>query len=337
VSQFLISIDDALRTIAEARTPEQLIDLANSAESLRRYAQRARLGMAAQNKCAELRLRAERKLGDFLATTSRLRGRPKSVLQGNTLPKLSELGIADRKLSHRAQRLSAIPTAEFERYLKNAYKAEWEITTRQLLYLCERRQAARKNRQRIVGGHISDLVEFAQAGHRMGTILIDPPWPTFNAVLPYLSVSLDELQCLPVPDLAAERCHLHMWATANNFVFDAKEIIESWGFRVVGNFVWAKPQLGRGNYWRQSHEILLTAVRGDDDRFDDRSLRSWIAAPRGRHSEKPDAIREFLERASPGPRLELYARQIKRGWFGWGHEVAKPLTEQAARLDQPTQ
>jgi N6-adenosine-specific RNA methylase IME4 len=77
-----------------------------------------------------------------------------------------------------------------------------------------------------------------------------------------MTVSLDELQRLPVPDLAAERYHLHMWATANNFIFDAKAVIESWGFRVVGNFVWVKPQLGRGNYWRQSHEIMLTAVRG---------------------------------------------------------------------------
>jgi hypothetical protein len=71
VSQFLISIDDALRTLAEARTSEQLIDLANTAETLRRYAQRARLGMAAQNRCAELRLRAERKLGQYLAGTPR--------------------------------------------------------------------------------------------------------------------------------------------------------------------------------------------------------------------------------------------------------------------------
>jgi N6-adenosine-specific RNA methylase IME4 len=334
LSQLLISIDDAMRALAEARAPVQLINLANTAETLRRYAQRARLGMAAQNKCAELRLRAERKLGDFLATTPRLRGRPKSVPQVNTLSRLSDLGITDRKLSHRAQRISAIPTAEFERYLTDAYKAEWEITTRQLLYLCERRQAAKKNRQRIVGGHISDLFEFSKSGKRIGTILIDPPWPTFNAVLPYLRVSLEELQSLPVPDLAAERCHLHMWATANNFVFDAKEIIESWGFRVVGNFVWVKPQLGHGNYWRQSHEILLTAVRGEDDRFDDRSLRSWMSAPRGRHSEKPDAIYELLQRASPGPRLEIYARQIRRGWFGWGHEIAEPLMEQAADLDE---
>ena len=126
-----------------------------------------------------------------------------------------------------------------------------------------------------------------------------------------------------------------MWATPNKFLFDAKDIIESWGFRVVGNFVWVKPQLGRGNYWRQSHEILLTAVRSEDDRFDDLGLRSWIEAPRGRHSEKPEAIHGLLERASPGPRLEIYARQIRRGWFAWGHEIAKPLNEQAVSLDEP--
>ena len=81
-----------------------------------------------------------------------------------------------------------------------------------------------------------------------------------------------------------------------------------------------------------SHEILLTAVRGEDDRFDDLSLRSWMVAPRGRHSEKPDAIREFLERASPGPRLELYARKLVPGWFTWGHEIAESLKAQAAAV-----
>jgi N6-adenosine-specific RNA methylase IME4 len=211
------------------------------------------------------------------------------------------------------------------------------LTTRQLLYLCDRRQAGARNRQRIVGGQVSDLIEFAQAGNRMGTILIDPPWPTVNAVLPYLSITPDELQNLPIPDLAADRCHLHVWATANNFLFDAKDVIEGWGFRVVGNFVWAKPQLGRGNYWRQSHEIMLTAVRGDADRFDDLGLRSWIAAPRGRHSEKPDAIRDMIERASPGPRLEIFARSQVPNWYSWGHEIAEPLTEQAARLDRTRQ
>jgi len=71
VSQFLIIVDDALRALAESRSPEQLVGLANTAETLRRYGQRARLGIAAQNKWAELRLRAERKLGQYLVGTPR--------------------------------------------------------------------------------------------------------------------------------------------------------------------------------------------------------------------------------------------------------------------------
>ena len=80
-----------------------------------------------------------------------------------------------------------------------------------------------------------------------------------------------------------------------------------------------------------SHEILLTAVLANrSDRFDDQSLRSWIEAPRGRHSEKPDVVREMIERASPGPRLELFARKVTPGWYTWGHEIAKSLTDQTA-------
>jgi hypothetical protein len=47
-----------------------------TAESLRRYGQRARLRMAAQNKCAEIHLRAERKLGHLAGTPRNSGGRP---------------------------------------------------------------------------------------------------------------------------------------------------------------------------------------------------------------------------------------------------------------------
>jgi N6-adenosine-specific RNA methylase IME4 len=330
LSQSLMSIDDALRALAEARTPKQLIGLANTAEALRRYAQRSRLGLIAQNRCAELRLRAERKLGEYLAGTPRnLGGRPKPVPFGNGFPTLDDLGIT-RKLSHRAQRLAAIPAKDFDWYLRTAAAQECEITTRLLLYHAERRQAKAKNRQRIIGGRIDDLIEFAAAGNRMGCIVVDPPWPILGSTLPYEAIEVDELRDLPIPDLAAERCHLHLWTLPNPYHFAAYEVIRHWGFRVVSEFVWCKTQLGKGHYWRMSHEILLTAVRTEDDRFDDLSLRSWIVAQRGRDSEKPEAIREFLERASPGPRPEIYARKLVEGWYAWGHEIAESLTDQTA-------
>jgi N6-adenosine-specific RNA methylase IME4 len=37
----------------------------------------------------------------------------------------------------------------------------------------------------------------------------------------------------------------------------------------------------------------------------------------------------MVERASPGPPLELFARKLVAGWFAWGHEVALSLVDQS--------
>jgi len=96
MSQPVITIDAALSALASANTPDELITLANQAAALQVYARRAKLGMVAQNRCAEIRLRAERKLGELLTMTPRLHGRPKSVPGENTLPSLSrESGPTD--------------------------------------------------------------------------------------------------------------------------------------------------------------------------------------------------------------------------------------------------
>jgi N6-adenosine-specific RNA methylase IME4 len=232
------------------------------------------------------------------------------------LPTLSDLGVPDRKISHRAQRIAAVPDADFEAYLLKARDAEWEITTRHLLCISERRQATSRNRQRIVGGKVDALMEFARGGQKMGCILIDPPWPIAGSILPYTHLHLNDLKLLPIEELAADRCHVHLWTLPNSYHRTAYEIVEHWGFRVVSEFVWCKTQTGRGHYWRMSHEILLTAVQSENDRFDDRTLRSWIEAPRGRHSE------ELW--------LELFARKLVPGWYAWGHEIAALLSDQTA-------
>src|SRR5438445_6820162 len=128
MSQPVITIDAALHALASANTPDELIMLANQAAALQIYARRAKLGMVAQNRCAEIRLRAERKLGELLTTTPRLHGRPKTVPEENTFPRLSDLGVPDRKISHRAQRIAAVPARDFEAYLWKAHLEEWEIT-----------------------------------------------------------------------------------------------------------------------------------------------------------------------------------------------------------------
>jgi hypothetical protein len=204
VNQPLITIDAALQALASATTPDELITLANQAEALRVYVKRAKLGLIAQNRCAEIRLRADRKGGGILKTIPRLRGRPK---RENSLPSLSDLNVSPGR-SHRMQRIHDIPTTDFEGYLRTAQQRLWEITTGGLFRYSNKRHAKERNRQRIVGGRVEDLIDFARNGPKMGCILLDPAWPILGSILPYEAIELDELKKLPIPELAAERCHL---------------------------------------------------------------------------------------------------------------------------------
>ena len=51
-------------------------------------------------------------------------------------------------------------------------------------------------------------------------------------------------------------------------------------------------------------------------------VHSVVMAPVGRHSKKPDAVRERIEMLLGDlPRIELFARQTAPGWDVWGDEV----------------
>jgi N6-adenosine-specific RNA methylase IME4 len=177
---------------------------------------------------------------------------------------------------------------------------------------------------------IKDLFEAADAGRKFGCIYADPPWLYDNQGTRaatgnhYDGLTVDQLCELPVKRLAADDAHLHLWTT-NGFLFDCKRIMDAWGFEFRSSLVWVKPQMGIGNYWRNSHEFLLTAIRGDAKRFNDHSLMSWLECDRGAHSAKPEQVRSFIQRASPGPYLEMFARQQPEGWAAWGNAIERNL------------
>lgn len=185
--------------------------------------------------------------------------------------------------------------------------------------LCQRRDGSR------IVTDLSDL-----QGDRFGTIYADPPWVYKNrgtrgaAQNHYEGLTLDELAALPVGDLAADDAHLHLWITSP-LLLDAGQLFKAWGFNYVSHFIWEKTQMGLGNYWRISHEILLTGVRGDARRFRAQNLRSVSKFPRRQHSAKPEEIRHMIERASPGPYLELFGRRTAPGWTVFGNQVAVDL------------
>jgi N6-adenosine-specific RNA methylase IME4 len=174
-------------------------------------------------------------------------------------------------------------------------------------------------------GAITNLSALIDAGIKFGCIYADPPWRYSNQGTRaatndhYCTMTVDEICALPIKDLCLEKAHLHMWVT-NAFLFDAPRIFEAWGFEFKSSFVWVKSQMGIGNYWRNSHEIMLTAVKGGQTAVS-KSEMSWHEAKRGKHSAKPDFVRDSVRRLSPGPYLELFGRRVVEGWTVFGNEV----------------
>lgn len=172
---------------------------------------------------------------------------------------------------------------------------------------------------------IDDLGPLVSSGRRFPCVYADPPWQYDNrasrgaAENHYATMSVDEICAMPISNLVADGAHLHLWVT-NAFLFEGFRVLEAWGFRYASSFVWLKPHMGCGNYWRNAHEILLLGVRGE------LSFRchpqSCLKSPRRRHSEKPESVRLLIESVSPGPRLELFGRTPAEGWTVYGNEVA---------------
>lgn len=161
------------------------------------------------------------------------------------------------------------------------------------------------------------------------TILADPPWDVQQrgergAEKHYSLMSLEQIAAMPVADLAEDNAHLWLWVT-NATLRQGYDIAEAWGFTVRSPLTWVKFRLGLGNYLRNSTEHLLFATRGTAP-VEFRSQPTWINAPVQDHSHKPEEQYALIERISPGPYLELFARRRQRGWDAWGNQIDSDVT-----------
>lgn len=229
--------------------------------------------------------------------------------------------------THHAE-VASLPAPEADALLDQAESDG--LSTRALRSLVNQRKVAVGEIPSSDTCTTADLHALIMRGKRFGTIYADPPWLYDNQGTRaatgnhYGGMTVDQLCELPIAELAADDAHLHLWTT-NAFLFECPRIFDAWGFEYRSAFVWVKPQLGIGNYWRNSHEYLLTAIRGNAKRFSDRSLKSWLECDRGAHSAKPELVRHMIERASPGPFLELFGRSPAPRWTVWGNQIRRDL------------
>jgi N6-adenosine-specific RNA methylase IME4 len=160
------------------------------------------------------------------------------------------------------------------------------------------------------------------------TLLADPPWDiqqrgARGAEQHYDLMTLDRIKAMPVGDLMEDDAHLWLWVT-NATLRDGYDVAEAWGFTVRSPLTWVKFRLGLGNYLRNSTEHLLFATRGKAP-VQYRAQPTWINAPVTDHSHKPEEQYALIERVSPGPYLELFARRqplSTSDWSVWGNQIA---------------
>ena len=156
------------------------------------------------------------------------------------------------------------------------------------------------------------------------TILADPPWDqyqrgNYGAKNHYSLMSLDRIKAMPIAGLVEDNAHLWLWYT-NATWRQAHEVAEAWGFTPRSIFTWIKPRFTLGVYLRNATEHMLFATRGKAPvRFQGQG--TWGFFPLQDHSHKPEEQFAIIERVSPGPYLELFARRNQPGWDAWGNEI----------------
>jgi N6-adenosine-specific RNA methylase IME4 len=180
-------------------------------------------------------------------------------------------------------------------------------------------------------------------GGPFSTVLADPPWrfqnrtgkvaPEHRRLSRYDTMSAKEIAALPVAEVTAARSHLYLWVP-NALLAEGLMVLEEWGYTYKANLVWHKVRKdggsdgrGVGFYFRNVTELVLFGVRGAMRTLPPgRTQVNLLATRKREHSRKPDEQYDIIERCSPGPYLELFARYPRPGWSAWGAEAAPEIT-----------
>ena len=172
-------------------------------------------------------------------------------------------------------------------------------------------------------------------GHsELRCIVADPPWlPTMAAIngpasglgapkaspqRHYPTMSVEDIEGMRVE--SATKAHLWLWTLSQHMDWGWR-VARAWGFEPIQTITWCKPGMGAGRFQCNTEHVILCRKGTRHGNPFGMTGGTWFNWPRGRHSEKPAAFFDMVERVSPGPRLEMFARTTRLGWQSWGNEV----------------
>lgn len=139
----------------------------------------------------------------------------------------------------------------------------------------------------------------------------------------YSTMTLKELKALDVRSISDKNCMLFLWVVSP-MLKEGIEVMEAWGYKYATiAFIWHKQRTNPGHYTMSECEICLVGKRGTiPNPRGARNIRQFLSEMRGKHSAKPNEIRNRIEQMFPTQnKVELFARQNVIGWDAWGNEV----------------
>lgn len=186
----------------------------------------------------------------------------------------------------------------------------------------ERKQLIQKQVEEIEKGNIE------KPDGLFDVIAIDPPWNYGTAfdsagrrvANPYPEMTQQQLKELEIP--AKENCVMFLWTT-HKFIWDAKELLDTWGFAYRSMIVWDKEKIGMGDLIRMQCEFCLIGIKGKPLFKDNHSVRDIIKEPRREHSRKPEAFYALVDDLCVGRKLDFFSREKREGWCCYGNDTEK--------------
>lgn len=159
-------------------------------------------------------------------------------------------------------------------------------------------------------------------------IVVDPPWAYGTkyssegrrVANPYPEMSQAELKAIELP--MDTDCVLFLWTT-HKFIWNAKELLDFWGFSYRCMLIWDKKQIGMGDLLRMQCEFCLVGIKGKPVFQDVHNLRDIIEEPRREHSRKPEKFYELVNSLCTGRKLDYFSREHREGWVSFGNDTDK--------------
>ena len=179
-------------------------------------------------------------------------------------------------------------------------------------------------------------------------LVVDPPWnqgktgkrrvrPNQGTKLDYPTMTKEELIDLPISRWAASQSFLWLWATNSKdrktgepILKIAFDLMESWGFTFYTMITWDK-KTGPCPFgpYQITTEHVLFGYRGKAmfDRACLGKMKTCFTETPTMHSVKPDSFYREIAKYFAGNRLDVFARQVREGFDGWGNEYGSLPTE----------